>query len=300
MSAVVALATHSLGKRYGPRWALREVNLSVPAGSIAALVGPNGAGKTTLLQLVMGLLAPTEGSVEVFGGHAAANTPAALSRVGFVAQDHPLYGFMRVGELLRFAHATNRTFDAPYARARLDGLGIDPRRRASRLSGGQQAEVALVLALAKRPRLLVLDEPVASLDPLARREFLSVLMDEAADGHVSVLLSSQALAEAATGRRPPDRPESGEGAAGRGPGGDHRDAPAGHRTGRPARGRRLRAGDCRPALPSPQPAPGSHRNREHRDAPGVASPASDPGGDRAGLPAKPRPGPAGPLTPAVA
>ena len=195
MSTAMALATHGLGKRYGPRWALREVDLAVPAGSIAALVGPNGAGKTTLLQLVMGLLAPTEGSVEVFGARAAANTPAALSRVGFVAQDHPLYGFMRVGELLRFARATNRTFDIPYARARLDGLGIDPRRKASRLSGGQQAQVALVLALAKRPRLLVLDEPVASLDPLARREFLSVLMDEVADGQLSVLLSSHALAD---------------------------------------------------------------------------------------------------------
>lgn len=195
MSTDVALSAHCLGKRYGPRWALREVDLSLPAGSIAALVGPNGAGKTTLLQLVMGLLAPTEGSVEVFGVQAAANTPIALSRVGFVAQDHPLYGFMRVSELLRFAKATNRVFDSPYARARLDGLGIDPGRKASRLSGGQQAQVALVLALAKRPHLLVLDEPVASLDPLARREFLSVLMDEVADGHVSVLLSSHALAE---------------------------------------------------------------------------------------------------------
>jgi ABC-2 type transport system ATP-binding protein len=171
------------------------VDLSVPAGSVAGLVGPNGAGKTTLLQLVMGLLAPTEGSVEVFGVQAAANTPAALARVGFVAQDHPLYGFMRVGELLRFAGATNRAFDTAYAHARLRGLGIETRHKASRLSGGQQAQVALVLALAKRPRLLVLDEPVASLDPLARREFLSLLMDEVADGRVSVLLSSHVVAE---------------------------------------------------------------------------------------------------------
>src|SRR5262249_8660942 len=153
----------------------------VPAGSVAALVGPNGAGKTTLSHLVMGLLAPSEGGVEVFGVRAAANTPSALARVGFVAQDHPLYGYMRVDELLRFARATNRASDTGYARPRLDALGIDPRRKASRLSGGQQAQVALVLAMAKRPRLLVLDEPVASLDPLARREFLSVLMDEVAD-----------------------------------------------------------------------------------------------------------------------
>ncbi len=144
---------------------------------------------------MMALLAPTEGSVEVFGVQAAANTPAALSRVGFVAQDHPLYGFMRVRELLRFAQATNRVFDVPYARARLGGLGIDLTCKASRLSGGQQPQVALVLALAKRPHLLVLDEPVASLDPLARREFLSVLMDAVACGHVSVLLSSHVLAE---------------------------------------------------------------------------------------------------------
>ena len=190
-----ALTTNGLGKRYGPRWALRGVDLAVPAGSVAALVGPNGAGKTTLLQLVMGLLSPSEGSVEVFGVRAAANTPQALSRVGFVAQDHPLYGFMRVGELLRFGAATNRRFDTRYARNRLDALSVDLDRKAARLSGGQQAQVALVLALAKRPRLLVLDEPVASLDPLARREFLAVLMDEVADGQVSVLLSSHVVAE---------------------------------------------------------------------------------------------------------
>jgi ABC-2 type transport system ATP-binding protein len=195
MTGIQALTTHGLGKRYGSRWALRGVDLAVPAGSVAALVGPNGAGKTTLLQLVMGLLVPTEGSVEVFDGRAAANTPAALARVGFVAQDHPLYGFMRVDELLRFARATNRTFDTAYARARLAGLGIDLRRKASRLSGGQQAQVALVLALAKRPRLLVLDEPVASLDPLARREFLSVLMNEVAGEQVTALLSSHVVAE---------------------------------------------------------------------------------------------------------
>jgi ABC-2 type transport system ATP-binding protein len=195
VNTTMALTTHGLGKRYGPRWALRNVDLCVPAGSVAALVGPNGAGKTTLLHLVMGLLEPTEGGVEVFGARAAANTPAALARVGFVAQDHPLYGYLRVGELLRFAGATNRTFDTGYARGRLQGLGIDLHRKASRLSGGQQAQVALVLALAKRPRLLVLDEPVASLDPLARREFLSVLMDEVADGQVSVVLSSHVVAE---------------------------------------------------------------------------------------------------------
>ena len=195
MNGPVALQTTGLGKCYRTRWALRGVDLAIPAGSVAALVGPNGAGKTTLLQLAMGLLEPTEGSVAVFGAQAAANTAAALSRVGFVAQDHPLYGFMRVGELLRFGVATNRRFDVDYARRRLEALAIGAGQRVSRLSGGQQAQVALVLALAKRARLLVLDEPLASLDPLARREFMAVLMDEVAEGSVTVLLSSHVLAE---------------------------------------------------------------------------------------------------------
>ncbi len=195
MRTAAALTTRGLGKRYRARWALRDVDLSVPAGSVAALVGPNGAGKTTLLQLVMGLLAPDEGMVEVLGHEAGANTPRALARVGFVAQDHPLYGGLRVDELLRFGRHTNRRFDQGYARARLDALGIPLGQRAGRLSGGQKAQVALVLALAKRPRLLVLDEPVASLDPLARREFMAVLMGEVASGEVTVLVSSHVVAE---------------------------------------------------------------------------------------------------------
>ena len=195
MSTAAALDTTGLGKRYRARWALRDVNLAVPAGSVAALVGPNGAGKTTLLQLVMGLLAPTEGTVQVLGERAGANTAQALARVGFVAQDHPLYAGLRVDDLLRFGRHTNRRFDHGYATARLATLGIPLGQRAGRLSGGQKAQVALVLALAKRPRLLVLDEPVANLDPLARREFMAVLMGEVADGEVTVVVSSHVVTE---------------------------------------------------------------------------------------------------------
>jgi ABC-2 type transport system ATP-binding protein len=181
VSTAAALTTKGLGKRYRASWALRDVNLAVPAGSVAALVGPNGAGKTTLLQLVMGLLAPTEGTVRVLGERAGANTAQALARVGFVAQDHPLYAGLRVDELLRFGRHTNRRF----------GLG----QRAGRLSSGQKAQVALVLALAKRPRLLLLDEPVASLDPLARREFMAALMGEVASSEVTAVVSSHVVAE---------------------------------------------------------------------------------------------------------
>src|SRR6266700_3627562 len=156
-----ALQTERLGKRYGRLWALRDCTLATPEGRIIALVGPNGAGKTTLLQLVAGLLAPTEGTVRVFGEAARANTPAALARVGFVAQDHPLYKGFTVAELLRMGR-----------RLHLAAVGVPLKQRAGKLSGGQQAQVALAMALAKRPRLLLLDAPVASLDPLARREFM--------------------------------------------------------------------------------------------------------------------------------
>jgi ABC-2 type transport system ATP-binding protein len=182
-----------LGKRYGRTWALRECTLQVPAGRVAALVGPNGAGKSTLLNLAVGLTAPSAGAVTVLGGRRA-GSPAALDGIAFVAQDTPLYKTLSVADMIYLTRSLNRRFDQPYARARLDELGIPPRRRAGKLSGGQQAQLALTLALARRPRLLVLDEPVAMLDPVARHDFMATVMAASADG-VSVLLSSHVLTE---------------------------------------------------------------------------------------------------------
>jgi ABC-2 type transport system ATP-binding protein len=189
-----ALDASGLGKRYGRRWALRECTLSVPAGRVVGLVGPNGAGKTTLLQLAVGLLAPTSGTIEVLGGEPAGN-PAQLGRVGFVAQDTPIYGALSVADHLRLGAWLNPGWDAAMAQGRIDQLGLDPRQRAGKLSGGQRAQLALTLALAKRPELLILDEPVASLDPLARREFLQHLMEAVAEHELSVLLSSHLVAD---------------------------------------------------------------------------------------------------------
>jgi ABC-2 type transport system ATP-binding protein len=189
---VDALAANGLGKRYGRRWALRGVDLGLPEGSVAALVGPNGAGKTTLLQLVVGLLSPEEGELRVLGRRPG---PESLADIGFVAQDKPLYRRWRVRDMLRLGRELNRRWDQRYALRRLGELRVDPARRVGELSGGQQAQVALTLALAKRPRLILLDEPAASLDPLARREFLGTVSEEARAGGLTVVHSSHDLAE---------------------------------------------------------------------------------------------------------
>jgi ABC-2 type transport system ATP-binding protein len=183
-----------LGKRYGRTWALRECTLEIPAGRVAALVGPNGAGKTTLLNLAVGLTAPSAGAVAVLGGRRA-GSPAALDGIAFVAQDTPLYKTLSVADMISVTRSLNRRFDQPYARARLEELGIAPKRKAGKLSGGQQAQLALTLALARRPRLLVLDEPVAMLDPVARHDFMATVLTAMAEDGVSVVLSSHALAE---------------------------------------------------------------------------------------------------------
>ncbi len=182
-----------LGKRYGGTWALRDCTLEVPAGRVTALVGPNGAGKTTLLNLAVGLAAPSAGSVTVLGGRPA-GSPAALDGIAFVAQDTPLYRNLSVADMIYLTRNLNRCFDRAFAEARLAELGIPQRRKTRKLSGGQQAQVALTLALARRPRLLVLDEPVAMLDPVARHDFMDMVLGAATDG-VSVLLSSHVLAE---------------------------------------------------------------------------------------------------------
>ena len=183
-----------LGKRYGHTWALRDCTLAVPGGHLTALVGPNGAGKTTLLNLAVGLAEPSAGSVTVLGGHPA-GSPAALDGIAFVAQDTPLYKNLSVAEMLHLTRNLNRFFDQGQAKARLAELGIPLKRKAGKLSGGEQAQLALTLALARRPRLLVLDEPVAMLDPIARHDFMATVLTATAEDGVSVLLSSHVLAE---------------------------------------------------------------------------------------------------------
>jgi ABC-2 type transport system ATP-binding protein len=192
MTAV--LEAHRLGKRYRRRWALAGCTLSIPAGYVAGLVGPNGAGKTTLLHLAVGLLQPTTGTIEVLGG-VPGSGPAQLARVGFMAQDSPTYSAWSVADHLRLCAEANRGWDARFAAGRVAALGLNPAQRAGKLSGGQRAQLALTLALAKRPELLILDEPVARLDPLARREFLQDLHTAAAEQRLSVLLSSHLVAD---------------------------------------------------------------------------------------------------------
>jgi ABC-2 type transport system ATP-binding protein len=190
-----ALATKALGKRYGATWALQGCDLTVPAGSVTALVGPNGAGKTTLLQLAVGLIDPTTGRIEVLGHDPRKEPLDVLPRVGFVAQDHPLPRRFTIGDTLELGRKLNPSWDDAIARERIDELGLSYRQRNGTLSGGQQAQVALTLALAKRPQLLLLDEPVASLDPLARREFLTRVLGAVTESGVTVVLSSHIVAD---------------------------------------------------------------------------------------------------------
>jgi len=180
-----AIEANALGKRYGRRWALADCALTVPAGQVVGLVGPNGAGKTTLLELVVGLLRPTTGTITV------------RQRAGFVAQGAPIYGDLSVADHLRMGRALNKHWDGGLAHRRLEEAGLDPRQRAGRLSGGQRAQLALALAVAKRPGLLVLDEPAANLDPLARREFLDSVaqaVTTSAEG-TTVVFSSHLVAD---------------------------------------------------------------------------------------------------------
>jgi ABC-2 type transport system ATP-binding protein len=188
------IETSAAGKRYGRRWALRDCTLAIPAGKVVGLVGPNGAGKTTLLQLAAGLLNPTSGTVTVLGGKPG-SSPAQLAKVGFVAQDAAVYGRLTVAGHLRMGEWLNPGWDRELAARRIARLDLSPRQRAGSLSGGQRSQLALTLAMAKRPELVLLDEPVASLDPLARREFLQTLMEVVAEQETSVVLSSHLIAD---------------------------------------------------------------------------------------------------------
>jgi ABC-2 type transport system ATP-binding protein len=187
--SAAALETVGLGKRYLRRWALEDCTFRIPRGHVVGLVGANGAGKSTLLNLAAGLLAPSAGSIVVLGEQPARDA-AQLGRVGFVPQDAALYPWFSVEDHLGLGAHCNPRWDA-----RLAELGFSPRQRAGKLSGGQRAQLSLTIALAKRPELLLLDEPVSSLDPLARREFLGLLMSTVAANDVSVVLSSHLVSD---------------------------------------------------------------------------------------------------------
>ncbi|MFC4009128.1 ABC transporter ATP-binding protein [Nonomuraea purpurea] len=188
------LEATGLGKRYRGTWALRDCSLAVPAGRVVALVGPNGAGKSTLLHLVAGLIAPTQGVVRVFG-EPVGQRSSALARVAFVAQDKPLYDGFTVAEMLRFGRLLNPRWDDALARQRVMELDIPLNRKVGKLSGGQQAQVALSIAVAKQPELLVMDEPLANLDPLARHDVMRSLMAAVAETGLTVVLSSHVVSD---------------------------------------------------------------------------------------------------------
>jgi ABC-2 type transport system ATP-binding protein len=194
MTGTAAIEADALGKRFGRRggWALRDCAFRLPAGRVCAVVGPNGAGKSTLLALAAGLLAPTEGAISVLG-----TVPgAARERLAYVAQDKPLYPQLTVAETLRMGADLNTDrWDASVAERVVTDGGLDPKSRVRALSGGQRTRVALALALAKRPELLLLDEPMADLDPLARHEMMGILMAQAAESGTTIVMSSHVVAE---------------------------------------------------------------------------------------------------------
>ena len=192
MTAIVE--AHALGLRYGRRQALTDCTLNIPPGHVVGLVGPNGAGKSTLLKLACGFLDPTAGSISVLGGTPGSST-AQIARVGFLAQDAPVYPNLSVADHLRLGARLNPGWDDDLARNRVGRLGLELNKPAGKLSGGQRAQLALTIAIAKRPKILILDEPVASLDPLARREFLKHLIESVADGGVGVILSSHLISD---------------------------------------------------------------------------------------------------------
>jgi ABC-2 type transport system ATP-binding protein len=191
----ISLTARGLSKRYGTVWALRDCALDLPAGRVIGLVGPNGAGKTTLMHLTLGLLEPTAGSIHVLGYAPREHEQEVLAHVGFVAQQRPLYKHFTVEQHVQLGAHLNAHWDDARVRERLQRYAIPLDRTVSTLSGGQQAQVSLALALGKRPRLLLLDEPLASLDPLARQEFLRTLLVAATEEGITVLFSSHVVAE---------------------------------------------------------------------------------------------------------
>jgi len=199
VSEAAALEAEHLGKRYGRRnWGLRDCTFSVPTGRIAALVGPNGSGKSTLLTMAAGITRPTTGSVRVLGLDPAMRSGAPLGRLAYLDQERPLYRSFTVGEMLRYGERLNRRFDVGLAHHYLATLRISAEARVGKLSVGQQAQVALTLCVAKHPEVLLLDEPVAALDPLAREQLMQILLQSVAEEGTTVVFSSHAVAELAT------------------------------------------------------------------------------------------------------
>jgi ABC-2 type transport system ATP-binding protein len=192
---IAPIEASQLGRRYGRTWALRDCSIRIPAGKIAGLVGPNGAGKTTFLHLAAGLLRPSSGEIRIFGRSPQEQVLLLLDRVGFVAQDTPLYTGFSVADMLGFGQKLNPRWDQAAAEDRLRRVGIPFDQRIGQLSGGQRSQVALTLALGKHPELLLLDEPVARLDPLARREFMQRLTEAVAEEGTTVLLSSHVVGD---------------------------------------------------------------------------------------------------------
>jgi ABC-2 type transport system ATP-binding protein len=186
---VTVLRAQGLGKKYKSNWALSGCTLEIEPGHVTGLVGPNGAGKSTLLNIASGMLEPTTGTIEVCGG-VPGSGPEQLAKVGYVAQSTPVYTGLTIEEHLRLGAHLNPRWDDSLATKRVERLGLDPKQPAGKLSGGQRAQLALTLGIAKRPELLLLDEPVAALDPLARREFLQDLMESVAEHGLSVVMSS--------------------------------------------------------------------------------------------------------------
>ena len=193
-AALPAIATRGLAKHYRKRTALTDCTITVPEGRISALIGPNGAGKTTLLRLLAGLATPTAGEVAVLGATPGRDL-ALLAEIGFVAQEIPLYRRMSAEDHIRMGARLNPRWDGASVRQRLESLSIPLGQAVGTLSGGQQAQVALMLSLGKRPRLLLLDEPVAALDPLARRQVLATLAEAVAAGGLTAVLSSHLIAD---------------------------------------------------------------------------------------------------------
>lgn len=195
MLSVAAIETEALTKRFRRTVALRELSVVIPTGGVVAVLGPNGAGKSTLFKICMGFERPTAGKVRVLGADPVRDRRVALGFLGYVPQAPSLYRDMSIEDHLAHARAIRRGFDAAYAADRLASLDIDRRAIASQLSGGQQAQVALAIALGTRAPVLLLDEPLASLDPLARREFLGVVADAGRSGDVTIVLSSHVISE---------------------------------------------------------------------------------------------------------
>ena len=187
----VIMRAHGLGKRYGRRWALSDCTMEVPAGRVTGLVGPNGAGKSTLLNLAAGMLRPTTGTIEVCGRRPA----SGMAEVGYVAQDTPVYTRLSIADHLKLGAGLNPGWDNTLARDRITRVGLDLAQKAGTLSGGQRTQLALALGVAKRPRLPILDEPVAALDPLARSEFITSVRETVAEQSLSVVLSSHLVSD---------------------------------------------------------------------------------------------------------